>query len=96
MLGDQPQIPPSLLVSLIESHRHSLAPITAPLVNGNRSNPVIFDRTTFSDLQELQGDSGGRTIFAKYQLVWVNWNDNRILLDVDTPEDYHRLMDFDK
>ncbi len=95
LLGDQPQIPSSLLVSLIESHRHSLAPITAPLVNGKRSNPVIFDRSTFSNLQELQGDTGGRAIFSKYQLEWVNWNDDRILLDIDTPQDYQRLMDFD-
>jgi molybdenum cofactor cytidylyltransferase len=96
LLADQPQIPPGLLVSLIESHRYSLAPITAPLVNGNRSNPVIFDCTTFPDLQGLQGDTGGRAIFSKYKLEWVNWNDDRILLDVDTPEDYQRLMDFDK
>jgi molybdenum cofactor cytidylyltransferase len=96
LLADQPQIPPGLLVSLIESHRHSLAPITAPLVNGNRSNPVIFDCTTFPDLQELRGDTGGRAIFSKYKLAWVNWHDDRILLDVDTPEDYQRLMDFDK
>ena len=96
LLGDQPQIPSSLLSSLIESHRHSLAPITAPLVNGTRSNPVIFDRSTFPNLLELQGDTGGRAIFSKYQLEWVNWNDDRILLDVDTPEDYQRLLDFDK
>ena len=96
LLGDQPQIPPNLLVSLIESHRHSLAPITAPLVNGKRANPVIFDRTTFPDLQKLQGDTGGRAIFSKYPLEWVNWNDDRILLDVDTPEDYKRLLNFDK
>src|SRR5271157_677727 len=95
LLGDQPQIPSSLLVSLIESHRHSLAPITAPLVNGKRSNPVIFDRSTFSDLYNLHGDTGGRAIFPKYQLEWLNWNDDRILLDVDTPEDYRRLKDFD-
>ncbi|MDR3574938.1 MAG: selenium cofactor biosynthesis protein YqeC [Anaerolineaceae bacterium] len=96
LLGDQPQIPVGLLTSLIESHRHSLAPITAPLVNGKRSNPVIFDRSTFSDLLQLQGDTGGRAIFSKYQLEWVNWNDDRILLDVDTPEDYQRLKDLEK
>jgi molybdenum cofactor cytidylyltransferase len=96
ILGDQPQIPSSLLMSLIESHRQSLAPIIAPLVNGKRSNPVIFDRSTFLDLLELQGDTGGRAIFSKYKLEWVNWNDDRILLDVDTPEDYQRLKDLDK
>jgi molybdenum cofactor cytidylyltransferase len=90
-LGDQPQIPPILAQTLIEAHAASLAPIVAPLVDGQRGNPVLFDRDTFKDLTALRGDVGGRPLFAKYPVEWVPWHDPGVLLDIDTPEDYQRL-----
>jgi molybdenum cofactor cytidylyltransferase len=90
-LGDQPQIPPILAQTLVEAHAASLAPIVAPLVDGQRGNPVLFDRDTFSDLTALEGDVGGRPLFAKYPVEWVPWHDPGVLLDIDTPEDYQRL-----
>ncbi len=92
LLGDQPQIPPRLAQSLIEAHAVSLAPIIAPLVIGQRGNPVLFDRCTFDDLMTLRGDVGGRSLFSKYPTEWVLWHDPSVLLDIDTPEDYARLL----
>jgi molybdenum cofactor cytidylyltransferase len=92
-LGDQPQIPPALAQALVEAHAASLAPIVAPLVDGQRGNPVLFDRDTFSDLMALRGDVGGRPLFAKYLVEWVPWHDPGVLLDIDTPEDYQHLSD---
>lgn len=91
-LGDQPQIPARLAQSLVEAHALSLAPIIAPLVDGQRGNPVLFDRGTFDDLMSLQGDAGGRQLFSRYPIEWVPWHDATVLLDIDTPDDYERLM----
>ncbi len=60
-----------------------------------RGNPVLFDRVTFSDLMELQGDVGGRGIFSRYHVEYMPWHDDRLLLDVDKPEDYRRLIEDD-
>jgi molybdenum cofactor cytidylyltransferase len=95
LLADQPQIPATLLRSLIERHTQTLAPLVAPLVDGRRANPVLFDRTTFEDLRKLEGDSGGRPLFARYQAEWLPWHDPNILLDVDTEDDYRRLIELD-
>ncbi len=92
LLADQPQVPPTLLWSMIETHRKSAAPLIAPQVEGRRANPVLFDRVTFPDLSGLSGDTGGRALFARYPVSWVLWNDASLLLDVDTPEDYQRLL----
>ncbi len=92
LLADQPQIPIALVRKLIEQHARSLSPIVAPLIDDRRGNPVLFDRTTFADLQALTGDVGGRAVFAKYPIVYVPWPDTNLLLDVDTPEDYQRLQ----
>lgn len=92
LLADQPQVPAALLRLLVEEHARSLAPVIGPLFNGRPGNPVLFDRSTFSDLCRLHGDTGGRALFGRYPPRWLTWTDDRPLLDVDTPEDYQRLL----
>ena len=92
LLGDQPQIPPSLPHALVEVHSRTLAPIVAPVVDGQRANPVLFDCATFNDLRQLRGDVGGRALFSRYPVSWLEWHDPTVLQDIDTPEDYRRLL----
>jgi molybdenum cofactor cytidylyltransferase len=93
LLADQPQIPTRLLTLLVEKHAETLASIVTPWVDGRRANPVLFDKDLFPDLLELEGDAGGRQLFSKYAVTRVFWEDSNILLDVDTPDDYRRLME---
>jgi len=48
--------------------------------------------SVFPDLMSLHGDAGGRLIFSRYHAVYVPWHDPNLLLDVDTLEDYERLL----
>ena len=91
LLADQPNITPGLIQALVEAHSQSMAPIAAPLVDGQRGNPVLFDAVTFGDLLQLSGDAGGRQLFRKYPLQYVPWHDRSVLLDIDTPEALTRL-----
>ena len=92
LLTDQPQVTTSILRALIEKHAEGLYPVVAPMVMDQRANPVLFDRATFADLMTLEGDVGGRAIFHKYRVEYLPWHDDRLLLDVDTPEMYQRLI----
>jgi molybdenum cofactor cytidylyltransferase len=92
LLVDQPQIPAALLRAMVEEHAAGLPPVLAPLAGGRRANPVLFDRLTFPDLLQISGDQGGRAVFSKYQVSYLPWHDEQILLDVDTPQDYDRLL----
>ena len=92
LLVDQPQIRPRLIRNLIEAHAGSLAPIVAPQIDGQRGNPVLFDQVTFPELMSLHGDIGGRGLFSRYKTHWVKWLDSDMLFDVDTQEDYQRLI----
>jgi molybdenum cofactor cytidylyltransferase len=92
LLTDQPQVTASIIRALIEKHAEGLYPIVAPMVIEQRANPVLFDRATFPDLMTLEGDVGGRAIFHKYRVEYLPWHDDRLLLDVDTPEMYQRLI----
>jgi molybdenum cofactor cytidylyltransferase len=93
LLADQPQVTPTVLRALVEQHSADLAPIVAPLVAGQRANPVLFDRVTFPDLLALTGDVGGRAIFSKYPVNYLPWHDEDLLVDVDTKDDYQNLKE---
>ena len=92
LLADQPQVNPSVIRALSEEHTRTLAPVIAPFVIDRRANPVLFDRVTFPDLEGLRGDIGGRGIFSKFRIQYLPWHDEALLRDVDTPEDYQRLL----
>jgi molybdenum cofactor cytidylyltransferase len=91
MLVDQPQISSDLLLAIKNKYQSTHAKIIAPQVHGKRANPVLFDRSLFGELQELQGDTGGRSIMNKYEVTWLLWDDESILEDIDTQDDYDRL-----
>lgn len=95
LLADQPQLTTSILQALTEKHAQGLYPIVAPMVMDRRANPVLFDRVTFPDLLTLEGDVGGRAVFHKHRVEYLPWHDDRLLLDVDTPEMYQRLLSDD-
>ena len=58
------------------------------------SNPVLFDRVTFPQLQELTGDVGGRPVLTAYaradRVERVAVNEPGVLLDIDSPQDLPR------
>ncbi|MEN8172907.1 MAG: selenium cofactor biosynthesis protein YqeC [Chloroflexota bacterium] len=93
LLADQPQIPTTLIHSLVDTHAQTGSPIIAPIIDGQRSNPVLFDKALFPDLKMLSGDVGGRQLFSRYKPHWLPWFDDRLLIDIDTPDDYQRLLD---
>ena len=95
VLADQPHIPKVLIEELVDVHAQTHAPVVVPWVNERHGNPVLFDRVMFPELRLLRGEIGGREIIASLEPVKVPWEDPRILLDVDTPEDYNTLLQLD-
>lgn len=92
ILADQPHVTPDLIRALVEAEAATLSPIVAPLVDGQRGNPVLFSRDTFPAFEELEGDMGGRKLTSRYPVQWVPWHDREVLLDIDTAQDYRRLV----
>ena len=91
LLGDQPFITPELIQALVKVYLASRPAILAPFVGEQRANPVLFDQSMFDLLTRLKGDAGARTIFHQYPPAAMPWPDERILLDIDTPEDFETL-----
>jgi molybdenum cofactor cytidylyltransferase len=94
LLGDQPLITARLIDTLIDAHRRQEAPITLPVYKGRRGNPVIVAARLFSDLERLRGDTGARALFGAHEteILRVAVDDPAVLIDVDCPADYARLI----
>ncbi|HEY47446.1 MAG TPA: putative selenium-dependent hydroxylase accessory protein YqeC [Anaerolineae bacterium] len=94
LLSDMPFVRAELVEALIKEHRRTLSPLVVPRVGGRRTNPVLFDRSTFSALKAVRGDQGGRILLEQFSKVWVEC-DETILFDLDTPEDLERLKELE-
>jgi len=88
-------IPLHVLQSLFSAYQSETppSPILAVSSGGQRGNPVLFDRALFPVLTALEGDAGARTIFSRYPVQLIPFDDTHLLLDVDSPDDYQRLME---
>jgi len=91
LLSDQPFVTPELVQAVLRRQAETQAAVAAPRARGRRANPVLFNRSTFSELFALQGDTGGRQLIERYPVEYVDWPDERILLDVDTPDDLCKI-----
>ncbi len=94
-LVDMPQISQELIHALITRYQQTRGPIVTPRMGSRRGNPVLFDRAVFHDLTAIKGDEGGRVIFQRYPVQEVLWEDALLLMDVDTNDDYLRLIEMD-
>ena len=92
-LGDQPRLPAGLLTALLETFRREGKPIAAPLYKGTQGTPVLFASSVFGELRTLDGDAGARAVVRRDPARVARLAlDIDMPPDVDTPEDYARLV----
>lgn len=91
LLGDMPLVTAELIRAVIEAYQRSLTPIVAPWADERWGNPALFDKLTFTDLEQLEGDQGGRYLFNQYPPLPVPAG-LEALFDCDTPEDLEWLI----
>ena len=95
VLADQPALTPDLLNTLVARYRATGAPIVVPFYQGQRGNPVLFDRSLFPELLAVEGDQGGRALLVRHQeqMERIEVDDPATVLDVDTRQDYEKAKD---
>lgn len=66
--------------------------ITVPRIDGRPSSPCVFPKRFLPELMTLTGDQGGKRVYRQYpeQTVFVDWTEERTLVDLDDPETYQR------
>ena len=91
LMADQPQISVNLLKALVDQSYSDAKPIIGPIIDGKRSSPMYFERSTFSELMRLEGDQGGRELIGQFPVTLIDWFDQKMAVDIDLPEDFQKL-----
>ena len=93
-LVDVPLVHASTVAAVIEAWRRTRAPIVRPADGERHGHPVIFDRSVFGDLRSADLNTGAKAVFALHRdrIVNVEVNDAGAFEDIDTPEDYERML----
>jgi len=89
VLADQPFVKSDTIDQLIRVYREQKPQIVIPTYQGFRGNPVLLDRSVFSELMNLSGDIGCRAIFGGHSenILKTPVEDIGVLLDIDTQVD---------
>jgi molybdenum cofactor cytidylyltransferase len=93
-LVDHPAVSADTVRKLVESFQRSRAPVVLPTYRGRRGHPVLISRALFTELSNLDPDTGANTVIHRYDdaATFVEVDDPGILHDVDDADSYRRLV----
>jgi CTP:molybdopterin cytidylyltransferase MocA len=94
VLGDQPSLRCEVVCELVAAFQASGKGIAAPIYSGKRGHPVLIGSGYFRELLEQYDDVGLRGLLAAHagDIADVPAADNRVLADMDFPDDYQREL----
>ena len=95
VLGDQPGIAPHTFARLIDAWQaNPNARIIAPTWNNRRGHPVLFSAAGVDEILALPADATLRDYVTRHarDSIQVDVDDPAVCIDVDTPEQYVRLI----
>ena len=91
---DVPMISTATVTAVVDAWRRGRAPIVRPAIGRRHGHPVIFDRAVFAELRSAPLEVGAKSVVHAYgdAVLNVTVDDEGCLTDVDTREDYRRLL----
>lgn len=91
LLSDQPFISKVLLQNMMQSFANTQNPIVSCMYNQQLGVPMLFDKTVFKDLMNLNGERGAKSFLSDYKNSISTVDFPQGILDIDTAEDVEKL-----
>ncbi len=93
-LVDVPFVSSATVRAVADAYRRSGAAIVRPAIDGRHGHPVVFDRTLFDALRRADPSAGAKSVLCANAdaIVHVAVDDRGSFVDVDTPDEYQRLL----
>ena len=94
-LVDLPLISASTVRAVLDTFRgHPQAPLVRPRRDDRYGHPVIFNRSVFGELRRADPSKGAKPVVHAHaaEEVNVDLDDPGAFADIDTPEDYDRII----
>jgi molybdenum cofactor cytidylyltransferase len=91
---DAPLVAPATVSKLIGVFTATGAAIVRPRYRGRNGHPVVFSRAVFEQLRHADPTLGAKAVLRahEHEIVNVDVDDPGVPGDVDTPEDYEKLV----
>lgn len=88
--ADMPRIPQSIVQTLCDDYQPEK--IFAPRYEGQRGHPILLHRKFWQPMLDLPADGAPRDVIKanKQNLIFVDTDDDGVIIDIDTPEIYQR------
>jgi CTP:molybdopterin cytidylyltransferase MocA len=92
-LADQPELPPAVVTQLLAAARDQ-PEVLIPSYAGRRGHPILIHAALKQEIEALPDEGGLRQLWVRRpELVrHLPVTDAAVLQDMDTPEDYARLL----
>ncbi|MEL6458544.1 MAG: nucleotidyltransferase family protein [Cyanobacteria bacterium J06621_15] len=91
-LADQPLISETVFNQLIEKYRETKNKIIAAAYDDIVGVPALFDKNFFSELMNIEGDRGAKALIRKYRDEVLTIPVAEAAIDIDTKDDYEKLL----
>lgn len=91
MVCDQPYVTTSVLNGLIQAQHQTGLPVVASNYGNMLGTPALFHKSLFTELMELTGDTGARSIIRRYEELVATIAFPKGIIDIDTQKDYEAL-----
>lgn len=90
---DHPLVERDTVVSMIDAFRNRQAPIVVPTHDGRRGHPVLFAARVLHELFTADVTRGAAAVVHAHEdRLELAVADRGVLHDIDTPEDYARVI----
>ena len=93
-LGDQPQVSVPLIDHLCGTFQPGSGQLCVPTFDGRRGHPLLFDRSYEDEILNDFDEVGLRGLLQRHEakVCPVPWDNETVLVDLDTPEDYAQAL----
>ena len=93
VLGDQPSIQAKLVTAVLDAAERSQANLVVPSYENRRGHPWLIRSELWDELLALRQPQTPRDFLRQHaqSIHYVDWLDDSVLRDIDTPEEYDRL-----
>lgn len=92
VLCDQPHVTSEIIAALIDAHRATGRRVVAAEYGEGFGVPALFGRSLFDELMRLEGQAGAKQVIKSHarEAHFLAFPEGET--DVDTPEDFARLL----
>lgn len=95
VLADQPNLESSVVGMLVDAYRQGKGGVVVPSYQMRRGHPFLIARNHWKEILALEKGKNLRDFFKSVddKIFYVTVLSSTVIIDMDTPDDYHRELD---